>query len=96
MMKYQWFQKNKTCDELSLELGIEIKSITIGAIGDEEPATPGIEIEFEKEPTPEQLTKLDMLLPELKREGGKSLASEITQLKDRLSSLEAAKAEPNP
>lgn len=90
-MKYQWLE-NKTCTELSQELGIEVKSITKGGIGDENMPIQGIEIEFAKEPTAEQLARLDMMLPGLKRAGGQNFADAMSELKDRVSTLEAAKA----
>lgn len=96
-MKYRWLE-GITCAELSQLLACEVKSILKGRIPlDEEGLITGegVEIELEGE-TPEILEKLDMILPELKREGGKSLVDEITQLKDRISSLEEAKAELNP
>ena len=50
----------------------------------------GIEIEFEQEPTAEQVSKLDniLILQNLKREGGKDLVAEIDELKTRIKSLE--------
>lgn len=88
-MKYQWLE-NKTCTELSQELGIEVKSITKGGIGDENMPIQGIEIEFAKEPTVEQLARLDMMLPGLRRAGGQNFADEMTELKGRVAQLEKA------
>ena len=89
-MKYQWLEETKTCEELSQELGINVKSITRGhiIIGSENvldeyqkpiqlPITKqGIEIEFENE-TPEIIDKLDLELSDLKREGGRTLREAI-------------------
>ena len=46
----------------------------------------GIEIEFEQEPTAEQVSKLDNLfsLQNLKRKGGRDLITEIDNLKVRM------------
>lgn len=64
-MKHQWLEKHKTCNKLSQELGIEVRSITKGEIGDEETFIRGIEIEFDTEPTAEQLEKIDVMFKPL-------------------------------
>ena len=103
-MKKRWLEKIKSCEELGQEIGCKIKSITSGqlVIGEEDaldsegnpikiPITkPGIEIEFEREPTAEQVSKLDNLfsLQNLKREGGKDLVAELDDLKVRIEKLE--------
>ena len=71
-MKYQWLE-NKTCNELSEELGCEILSITRGEliIGmdeyGEEITRNGIEIEVKGKLNAEQLTKIDSMMPAFKR-----------------------------
>jgi len=107
-MKYQWIEEHKTCEELSQELGCDVRSITKGdiVVGYEEstdekgnpiqvPITrKGIEIEFGVEPTAEQLTKLDMALLGFKREGNITLTDEFDQLKARVDDLEKSSLEP--
>ena len=106
-MKYQWLRKDQSCDELSADLGFEIMSITRGeiAIGYEEATDPdgrkllvqilrpGIEIEFRKEPTAEQLARLDLMLPDLRRAGGKTLAERVQEVADRVAELERKSTE---
>ncbi len=71
-MKVRWTKDEDTPDSLSQKLGMKVKSITRGLlqVGEEaavadgmEVIVPilkeGIEIEFESEPTTEQLAKLD-------------------------------------
>ena len=103
-MKYQWLKtyENKTCEELSAELGCKVSSITKGNIiigwedGFDEignpiklPITrPGIEIEFDKEPGQDKLESLDRKFTGLKREGGKDLAQEMDDIKARVDQLE--------
>ena len=103
-MSYQWLEEDLTCDRLSQEVGCKVKNIISGrvVIGEEDaldnegnpikiPITkPGIDIEFEQEPTLEQVNKLDNLfsLQNLKRESGKDLATEIDALKVRIEKLE--------
>ena len=50
----------------------------------------GIVVEFEQEPTAEQVSKLDNLfsLQNLKRKGGKDLVAEIDALKAKVEKLE--------
>jgi len=106
-MKYQWLHKEQTCDELSAELGFEIASITRGdiVVGYEEGRDEagkkaqvpiirrGIEIEFRKEPTAEQLARLDLMLPDLRRAGGKTLAERVQEVADRVAELERKSTE---
>ena len=100
-MKYQWLEEDLTCDELSQAIGCTVKGITKGDIvigyGETAPdgsyitiTRKGIEIEFEQEPTAEQVSKLDNLfsLQNLKREGGKDLVAEIDALKAKVEKLE--------
>lgn len=75
-MKYRWFA-DRTCDELSAELGCVILSITEGDIVIEEgfegsaPITRrGIEIEFKEQPSNKQLSQLDKIMPGFKRDEG--------------------------
>ena len=102
-MSYQWLEEDLTCDRLSQTLGCKVKNIISGQviIGEKDvldgegnpikiPITHrGIDIEFEQEPTAEQVNKLDNLfsLQNLKREGGGDLVAEINQLKARVESL---------
>ena len=97
-MKYQWLEEDLTCEKLNQEQGIKITSITSGdiVIGQSDNLSitrKGVEIEFEQEPTLEQLNKLDGIfsLQKLKREGGKDLATEIDALKVRMEKLEKIK-----
>lgn len=91
-----------TAESLSQEIGAKILSITIGSIETAEPqeglddegnitATvamkEGLEIEFEEEPTSEQLKKLDMQLIGYKRDGGKSLADKIAEIEAKIKTL---------
>ena len=108
-MRYRWIEEQKTCEELAAELGCEILSIARGQIiigyqdgiipdgkGGEiqVPITrPGIEIEFAREPEPEQLEKLDMMFPELRRAGGKTMADELRSVRDRVYDLEKERAD---
>ena len=103
-MRHQWLEEDLTCDRLSQELGCKVKNIISGqvVIGEQDgqdargnsikiPITkPGIEIEFEREPTAEQVSKLDGIfsLQKLKREGGRDLVAEITALAQRVKLLE--------
>lgn len=78
-MKYRWLREKEieNCDRLSQELGVKVNSITEGDIivgyddifdeaGNPLPITKwGIEIEFDTEPTAEQLEKIDVLLKSL-------------------------------
>ena len=94
-MKYQWLEEDLTCEKLNQEQGIKITSITSGdiVIGQSDNLSitrKGVEIEFEQEPTLEQVNKLDGLfsLQKLKREGGRDLVAEIDALKVRIEKLE--------
>jgi len=101
-MKYQWLDEQKTCDDLSQELGFPIKSITRGEIivGYEEdlneagkpvtiPVTlPGVEIEFTKEPGSEVLARLDAIMGNLRRAGGMTVPDELAALKTRVKQVE--------
>lgn len=100
-MKYKWLEDIPTCDELSQAIGCPVKSITKGDIvigyGETAPdgsyseiTRKGIEVEFEQEPTVEQLERLDGIfsLHNLKREGGRDLIAEIDQLKQKIDSIE--------
>ena len=103
-MNYRWLEEDLTCDRLSQELGCKVKNIISGrvVIGEQVgqdakgnsikiPITkPGIDIEFEQEPTLEQVNKLDDIfsLQKLKREGGKDLVADIDALKVRIEKLE--------
>ena len=93
-MKYQWLEEDLTCEKLNQEQGIKITSITSGdiVIGQSDNLSitrKGVEIEFEQEPTLEQVNKLDGLfsLQKLKREGGKDLVAEIDALNVRIENL---------
>ena len=80
-MKYQWIEETKTCEQLSQELGCQVKSMTKGGIiiGYEDGFDPegnpiqvpiikqGIELEFEQEPTEKQFAILDKRMANLKR-----------------------------
>jgi len=103
-MKHRWLEEenSKTCEQLEQELDCKVKSITEGNIIvgyvdtiDENgkpvklPVTcKGIEIEFEGEPSDEQLARLDIKFMGLKREGGKDLIAEIDELKTKIEKLE--------
>jgi len=94
-MKYQWLEEDLTCEKLNQEQGIKITSITSGdiVIGQSDNLSitrKGVEIEFEQEPTLEQVNKLDGLfsLQKLKREGGRDLVAEIDALKAKVEKLE--------
>ena len=91
-MKYQWLD-NTNCRDLSAELGCQVKSITrgdivVGELAGEPITRPGIEVEFAKEPTSEQLAKLDALLPTLHRAGSLTIADELAALKARIEQVE--------
>jgi hypothetical protein len=104
-MKYQWVEQGKSCEELSKELGIKINSITKGHIiigykdatdagGNpiQEPITRvGIEIEFDNIDNA-KLENLDRKFSVLglKRKGGKDIASDIEEIKNRVKALENA------
>ena len=106
-MNYRWLEEDLTCDKLNQGLGCKVKDIISGqvVIGEQDgqdakgnsikiPITkPGIEIEFEQEPTLEQINKLDGIfsLQKLKREGGGDLVAEIDALKVRIEKLEKIK-----
>lgn len=78
-MKYRWLREKEieNCDRLSQWLGVKANSITEGNIivgysdilDDDNNPLPitkwGIEIEFDTEPTAEQLEKIDVLLKSL-------------------------------
>lgn len=101
-MKYQWLDEQKTCADLSQEIGCPVKSITRGLIvigyeqsvdQDDKPVLDpitrkGIEIEFAKQPTAEQLAKLDGLFTDFHRAGALSVPDELTALKDRVKQVE--------
>ena len=100
-MKYRWLESVPSINELELELGCKIKDIVVGWLitgydGKDEfgqlmpTRHRGIDIEFEQEPTAEQINKLDDIfsLQKLKREGGKDLVAEIDALKVRIEKLE--------
>ena len=89
--------------ELNAKLGLKIKSVTKGSIltgktiettdFDGSPillpeTKPGIELEFEVQPTAEQLGKLDILLEGMSREGGRTLITELDELKAKVAKLE--------
>ena len=104
-MKYQWLEETRTCEQLSIELGCQVKSMTTGdilvgyedAIDAEgnpvqlEITRRGIELELEGE-TPETLETLDKQFQGLKREGGKTIFAEIDELKTKVASLETGVA----
>lgn len=84
-MKYSWLREKEieNCGRLSQWLGVKVNSITQGDIivgydddvrdeaGNPLPITKwGIEIEFDTEPTAEQLEKIDVMLKSLKRTDG--------------------------
>ena len=101
-MKYQWKQNKSIAQEIEREVGVKVVSVTEGFIitGYQEEVDEsgqriqrpifeqGIEIEFEKELTEEQLTRLDITFGAqgMSREGGKKLANEIAELKERIKS----------
>jgi len=101
-MKYQWIEEDKTCEQLSEQLGCPVKSITKGYIivgeqdGLHEDGKPaklpitrrGIEIDFAKKPTAEQLARLDAIFPDLRRAGGRTVPDELVALKDRVKQVE--------
>jgi len=105
-MKYKWLQEFKTAEELGEELGCQIKSITRGDLvigqqddvdGEGKPITvpvtrKGIEIDFGKKPTDEQLARVDLMLPDLRRAGGRTVPSEIAELRARVLALEKKEA----
>ena len=71
-MKYRWIKPTLATKKRDIEqlLGVPIKEIRTGNISeDDEPVIQGIEIEVETELIPEQLEKLDMRYPELRRDG---------------------------
>ena len=104
-MKYKWLGEELTIRQVEKIVGIPVKSLERGMIktgetyieehGDGTTSVlpvlvEGMEIEFEQEPTAEQVSKLDNLfsLQNLKREGGKDLVAEIDALKVRIENLE--------
>jgi (p)ppGpp synthase/HD superfamily hydrolase len=83
---YVWKDtQSVTCDQLTKELGVKVTQITRGEISE---GVYGTEISFERQPTAEQLQKLDLMMPELKRDGAVSLADQITQLKNQVAGLQ--------
>jgi len=81
-MKYHWLGEQKTCDELGKELGCNILGITKGGIiigydGEIPIIKQGVEIEFDGEPTAEQLAKLTTKFPMFKREGSKGFFESV-------------------
>ena len=89
--------------KLNAKLGLKIKSVTKGSIltgktiettdFDGSPillpeTKPGIELEFEVQPTTEQLRKLDILLEGMSREGGRTVITELDELKAKVAVLE--------
>ena len=106
-MKYKWLREELTIQRFEQIVGIPVKSLARGMIktgetyieehGDGTTSVlpvlvEGMEIDFEQEPTLEQLNKLDDIfsLQNLKREGGKDLVAEIDALKVRIEKLEKA------
>lgn len=96
----EFLQQPKSCHELGQKLGCTIKSITNGSIivgyqdGVDAEGNPaqipilkkGIELDLEGE-TAEILEKLDIAMLGFKREGGKSIAEEVTELKAKVALL---------
>jgi len=105
-MKYYWVEENKTCNEISQEIGTPIKSITRGDIiigyvdtidvdgkSIKLPITrSGVELELDDNIDIAKLEKLDRKFVGLKREGGKDLAQEVEELKSRMENLEVEHA----
>ena len=104
-MKYKWLGEELTIWQVEKIAGIPVKSLERGMIktgetyieehGDGTTSVlpvlvEGMEIEFEREPAAEQVSKLDNLfsLQKLKREGGRDLVAEITALAQRVKLLE--------
>lgn len=96
--KYQWLEDNKTCEGLSLELGVKVLQISKGSVvvGYDESGVPierrGVEIILEKELPLDKAAILDVKynLAGLQREGGKTIQDEIAELKDEINTLKAA------
>jgi hypothetical protein len=98
-MKYQWIEEEVTAGMIERETGLKVKNIITGRIiagydGEDEHGNPmpihkrGIEIEFETEPSVNNLEKLDRKFIKLKRDGGKDLTQEIEKIKARVANLE--------
>lgn len=93
-MKYRWLEEI-TSETLEQAIGYPIDSITVGNIivgydGDRPIMKRGIEIDLASD-TPEVLERLDLLLPGLRREGGKDFLAALDSLTDRVDALESAK-----
>lgn len=91
-----WYRKSIDKAEIEKTSGAKIHGLFCGLIETgsvDEEGNPVlkecIKIDFEKEPTAEQLRQIDLMLPELKREGGKSLVDEVSELKSKITTLEA-------
>ena len=75
-MKYV-FKRKKKLTPAGLEIELGLKSGGIASIT-EHPDS--IEVDFAKKPPQETLDKLDLVLSEYRREGGKSLVDRIEKL----------------
>jgi len=68
-MKYTWLKQRITQVDVANLIGTKVKQFTVGDIGDdEENPVNGIEIEFDGEPTAQNLAKLDKELGGLYRD----------------------------
>jgi len=96
-LKVKYFKdKDLTAEKLGQVLGVKVRSITIGAIdtgelpeSDTPTVKEGIEVEFGVQPTDEQLARLDIVLPDYKRDGGRSLADRIQEIEAKVKAIEA-------
>lgn len=105
MSKYRYLIRDRLkCEDLEQLLGVRVLSIKMGNIVAGEPqeardeyrepiitisTVEGIEIEFEDEPSIEQLKKLDLLMMGYRREGSKSLAERLEEMEAKIKTLEA-------
>jgi len=74
-MKILWVKDKMNCQVISDVVGIPIKRVIEGLIRvggtDKDPEfIEGIEIEAQAAPTPEELERVDVLLPDFRRDGG--------------------------
>jgi len=104
-MFYTWLESEVTPQLIESLTGKKIKSLTKGGIETEETyeyidpdggitelpiIKKGIRIEFDSPPSDDNIKKLDAKFLGLKRDGGKTLADEIDDLKARTDALEAS------
>lgn len=94
-MFYKWFSATDISQEIKEAIGDKFKSFTIGGIetGEIENNLPitkrGIALETKGDLTTDELNRIDRLLTNFKRKGGKSLSQEFDELKDKVKKLES-------